>query len=359
MRTFDCICGNTLFFKNTACTVCGRDVGWCPVCRSMTALLGEASAGQYRCGRAECGAPLVKCHNYAVEAVCNRAAPVDGSQPGSNRFCDYCRFNRTVPDLSVPGNREKWRRLESAKRRTLYTVDLLRLPYGAAGEGLYPPLSFEFKADVLSAGPPGHDIGQGECVYTGHANGTITINLREADPVEREMARVDFNEAHRTLIGHFRHEMAHYFWQMLITGEWLDRFKTRFGDHENPPYAEAQARYYQQGPPPDWVGRYISPYATMHPWEDFAETFATYLDIAGMLDTDLHMDRGGVDPTAADFDAMIVQYQRIGIRANEMNREMGLVDLVPEVLASEVLVKLRFVHELVRSARRAPSPSPS
>ena len=353
MRCFNCLCGSTIFFENTLCVACGKDLGWCPACHGMMALI-PAADGRVQCANPACGESLVKCHNYAIEHVCNRCsmAPIDSD--GKAPLCDYCRFNDTIPDLSVPGNREMWSRLEAAKRRLLYTLDLLKLPYGGKMDGFEPPLTFDFKADITQTRKWWWSLGKEERVYTGHADGKITINLREADTVEREKTRVMFQEAHRTVIGHFRHEIAHYYWQMLVPNRCEQEFKAVFGDPENPSYADSQQLYYQDGPPIGWQADYISAYATMHPWEDFAETFATYLDIISVLDTALHMDVGqSLDPTLADLPTMVSRYIRLGVVLNEMNRTMGLLDFVPEIFTPPVVAKLGFVHDLLRANRSA------
>lgn len=319
----------------------------------MTALLSNGD-GKYRCGHHACGASLVKCDNYALEHVCNRccAMPVDRSS--SETLCDYCRFNDTIPDLSVAGNREHWRKLETAKRRLLYTLDLLQLPYGDKADGMDPPLSFDFKTDqVKERRWWWWSMGEDERVYTGHANGKIVINLREADSVEREKTRVAFQEAHRTLIGHFRHEIAHYYWDMLVRNRSEPAFKQVFGDHENPSYGDAQKHYYEQGPVKNWPTQFVSAYASMHPWEDFAETFATYVNIVSVLDTAHNASEvSSVDPLQTDLSVMVDRYVQLGIVVNEMNRAMGLFDLVPEILVPPVVVKMQFVHDLLRRSRK-------
>lgn len=352
MKTFHCQCGNTVFFENTRCVACNHELGWCPACRNVVTLL-PAGDGQFRCANGSCKTLLSKCHNYAVEHVCNRCCqvPDDSSKPAD--FCDYCRFNDTIPDLSVAGNREMWQRLESAKRRLLYTLDLLKLKYGRSEDGVPLPLTFDFKADVVHKRKWWWAMGKEERVYTGHADGRITINLREADAVEREKSRVFFQEAHRTIIGHFRHEIAHLYWQMLVEGQCEPEFKAAFGDHENPSYSDAQEQYYQDGPANNWQASYVSAYATMHPWEDFAETFATYLDMVSVLDTALHMGvANSCDPTHADLPTMVERYVGLGIVLNEMNRAMGLIDLVPEILLPPIVAKMQFVHDLVRNATK-------
>ena len=194
-------------------------------------------------------------------------------------------------------------------------------------------------------------MGKEERVYTGHADGKITINVREADTVELEKSRVHFEEAHRTVVGHFRHEIAHYFWQMLVQGQCEPECKAVFGDHENPSYAEAQQKYYSNGPAGNWRSGFVSAYATMHPWEDFAETFATYLDMVSVLDTALNMGiSDSCDPTKTDLPQMVDRYIRLGVVLNEMNRAMGLIDLVPEIFAPPIVEKMQFVHNLLRQA---------
>lgn len=352
MRSFHCSCGETVFFENSQCLACRKELGWCPACSGITPLETDPE-GRLKCSNSSCGALLVKCHNYEVEQVCNRCLTASSESGTDSRLCDYCRFNDTIPDLDVPGNRELWRRLETAKRRLLYTLDLLRLPYGTSDDGVVPPLSFDFKADITRPGRWWWSMGKDERVYTGHADGKITINLREADSVEREKNRVSFQEAHRTVIGHFRHEFGHYYWQMLIPGRCESEFKAAFGDHGNPTYSEAQQRYYSEGPQENWQGTFISAYATMHPWEDFAESFATYLDMVSVLDTAFHMGvYESLDPTSAGLSEMVDRYVQLGVVLNEMNRAMGLLDLVPEVFAPPIVAKLNFVHDLLRQARQ-------
>ncbi len=356
MRTFTCTCGNRVFFENDQCVACQRALSWCPTCESITAV--EVIEGA-SCQCVNCESLLSKCWNNFHEGVCNRSVLAGtGDSSSGHLLCDYCRFNDTIPDLSVEGNHELWFRLEKAKRRLLYTLDLLDLPYGRAEDGFTTALSFDFKGDIEQQKKWWWQMGKEERVYTGHANGKITINIQEADEIHRVKARVSFNEAHRTEIGHFRHEMGHYFWELLVPGRCEDAFKQMFGDHENPGYQEALARHYETGPEENWEARFISAYATMHPWEDFAETFATYLDMVSILDTAKHVGISGDtdtrnDPRTAGFEDMVKQFIEIGVVANEMNRAQGLIDLVPEVFSPPVLEKLEFVHSLLRGARKS------
>jgi len=319
----------------------------------MVALLADKStdgAGGLRCGNPECGAALVKCANYIEHQVCNRCLALPVTEPAG--LCDCCRFNQTIPDLTVPGNLVKWYRLEAAKRRLFYDLGHLGLPYGTAADGIKPELSFDFKADGIPKANLWRNLAASEKVFTGHADGKITINLREADEVEREKRRVDMGESKRTLIGHFRHEVGHFYWDVLVKDRREDAFKEVFGDHNNPTYSEALERHYKDGPPSDWADRFISAYASMHPWEDFAETWAAYLSMVSALDTSFHMGfTRQFDPVTSDLEPMLVRYQQLGVALNEMNRSMGLLDLVPEIFVPPVREKLRFIHELVGQGR--------
>lgn len=348
MQRFSCDCGNHLFFENTHCLACEREVGWCPSCATMTALTFSESG--MHCAR--CSTELWKCANRTEYDVCNRSliAPAPGSA-AEPQLCDCCRYNDTIPDLSVPGNLEHWRALEQAKRRLIHGLDSLGLPHGSRADGIEPGLSFDFKGDSIAPEGMWRTVGSEERVYTGHDGGKITINLREADSVAREKLRVDFGEGHRTLIGHFRHEIGHYYWDLLIGGdtEREERFKALFGDHENPTYGEALERYYADGPSPDWQTAFISGYATMHPWEDWAETFSLYLDIADVVETARNSGLLTLPPQER-FEDLVQTYMRLGILLNELNRAMGLIDFLPDVLVPPVIEKLGFVHEVITRA---------
>jgi len=168
--------------------------------------------------------------------------------------------------------------------------------------------------------------------------------------VERERLRVDMNETHRTLIGHFRHEIGHYYWDLLVKGQDENASCRVFGDHNNPTYSDALEQYYQQGAPVNWPTRFISAYAAMHPWEDFAETFAFYLDMVAVLDTARHMGLSRVERNGT-LESMLRDFHQVGMAVNELNRDMGLLDLAPGVIALAVRDKLAYVHALIQNAR--------
>ena len=93
---------------------------------------------------------------------------------------------------------------------------------------------------------------------TGHENGIITIALAEADGFERERRRLEMGEPYCTLLGHFRHEVGHHFWDLLVRdGGQLQACRALFGD-DSEDYQAALQRHYRDGPVPDWQQRYVS-----------------------------------------------------------------------------------------------------
>ncbi|GGL99116.1 putative zinc-binding metallopeptidase [Pseudooceanicola nanhaiensis] len=343
MRIYTCICGAPLFIDNTHCTNCGRKSGWCEGCSSMASFdIGEG--GEWLC--TACGDTGLPCTNYAEHDVCNRVV-TEGAG-----FCRLCAMNDVVPNLEVEGNRDRWARLEAAKRRLVYALDLVGLPYGDETD---PPLRFAFMGDGELAGL-WRTAGE-ERVFTGHADGLVTINIREADDDEREALRVDMGEAHRTLIGHFRHELGHYYWDVAIKGnpEAEAAFAAVFGDPEDPDYGTALERHYAEGPREGWEGLYVSAYATMHPWEDWAETFALWLAMAGVLDTAQSLGINGPFPETTE--GMVRAYGRLGFALNEFSREMGLLDVVPVVITGAIEAKLDHVTRVIRGAARPAAPA--
>ena len=303
----------------------------CFVCHKVVSIDRQDQSTR-DCGNDSCQSKLQRCGNFTPNSICNRLIPAT-SPP--NALCDYCQLTPVIPDLKVKGNIVKWRRLELAKQRVLYQLDRIGLPFRDSENPNEPKLSFEFKADGK------------ELIRTGHSQGKIVINIKEADSVQREKSRVAFGEPQRTLVGHFRHELGHFFWDRLVKPDKtrLKQFRKLFGVETNPSYNEALQIYYQQGPSQNWQRSFVSAYATMHPWEDFAETFATYLDIRSVVDNANHFMDLEIPPS--DFDALLKCHCRIGLMANEFNRDMGLLDLVPQIFVEPVIEKLKLVHNLI------------
>ncbi len=327
MRTYHCRCGGTLFFHSMQCVACGATTAVCPTCLLVASVRNDSDG---TCGCDHCGANFQLCNNRLRYGACNRGVwrGADGN------LCRYCALNRVIPDLSIPVNLEKWRRLERAKHRVLHDVERLGLPLITDRNDSLPSLAFQFPAAL--GGP----------AVTGHANGLITINLDEADSAHRERTRVELAEPHRTLVGHLRHELGHYFWEVCVQPNCLNAFRETFGDEREPTYQEAKRRYYEAPAGNDWQASHVSRYATMHPWEDFAETFNTYLDMNAIVATATHFNRLRVEVDQRDFNQLFTTYLDVGIVANELNRDMGLLDLVPEVFTATVRRKLEFVHGL-------------
>jgi hypothetical protein len=231
----------------------------------------------------------------------------------------------------------------------------LRLPI--ANKTLDPEagLSFNFLADVRTD-PTADD----EPVLTGHANGVITINLGEADDVFRESMRKAMHEPYRTLLGHFRHEVGHYYWDRLILkSAWLEPFRSMFGD-DRADYGQALKEHYAKGAPPDWQDRFISAYASSHAWEDWAETWAHYLHMFDTLETarefgfvgkrvKLRESRPDAAGTSGVFDEMMDAWLDLTLALNSLNRSLGKADAYPFVLAVPIIEKLRFVHQVVNT----------
>jgi hypothetical protein len=344
MRSFRCTCGARIFFDNSTCLTCGRELGFLPDALALVALEPKAnhvygtSGGDYR-----------KCANYIEQGVCNwmvgLAAPT--------RYCQACDLNHVIPDLSQPQNRVLWQDVEKAKRRLVYTLDQMRLPLRSKREDPSAGLAFDIKASDGT-----------KHVLTGHEDGLVTLNLAEADPREREKARFAMKERYRTLLGHFRHEVGHYYFDVLVRNTpSLPRFRALFGD-ETTPYAEALKAHYARSSPVAFADAYISDYAAAHPWEDFAETFAHYLHMQDTLDTALafgfatHLPPGADVAATDDFTALTAEWMDLTVALNALNRSMGLPDAYPFAITSKVKQKLAFVHDVVLGARTQAAQGP-
>jgi len=203
-------------------------------------------------------------------------------------------------------------------------------------------------------------------------HGVITVNLAEANSAEREQRREQLHEPYRTVLGHLRHESGHYYWDRLIKDSTrLEKFRERFGD-EREDYGQALQLYYAQGPSATWTERFVSAYATSHPWEDWAETWAHYLHMTDTLETaagcglSIEPDRPG-EPVMrrrvmglgppAYFDWLMDAWLPLTYVLNNLNRALGQADAYPFVLSAVAIEKLRFVHETVVAAGSTWSPT--
>ncbi len=280
-----------------------------------------------------CDASLATCSNREL-CRCNRTVQ---NELGS-AVCEWCSLSIIVPDLSDERNLAHWTVLEAAKRRLLHQLEQLDLPPFS----IVTPtnlLSFQFLSDFTDA------EGSFKQVYTGHRNGVITINVREADNVYREKTRVELGEPQRTLIGHLRHEYGHYL-DLCIPASVRGKYVELFGDPMESSYDVAKSRYYENGVPADWKSNFVSGYATMHPWEDFAETTNLYLDMQAITST--ARDSGWLwksdAPPTLQIDDLVRESLKIAVMVSELNGDLGLPTLLPENIEVPVLAKLDFIH---------------
>jgi hypothetical protein len=351
-RAFRCRCGRPVFFRNSVCLACGAPLGYVPERLALLPLEPEGGVWKVS-GEPQDGPRYRNCANLE-RAGCNWLLAIGDPAP----LCLACRLNRTIPDLTIEENRAAWRSIEGAKRRLVSQLLALGLPVasrvpGAGGEDPGRGLAFDFVRSV-----PGHQV------LTGHGDGVITVNIAEADDAVRESNRAALREPYRTLLGHLRHEIGHYYWDRLVAGgTWHAPFRALFGD-ERADYAGALQRNREQGPPSDWAQRCVSAYASTHPWEDWAETWAHYLHMMDTLDTALsfgfharHLEVD-IEPFAPevltqddpDFLYFLNTWIELTAVMNEMSRSMGQPFFYPFVLSAPAVRKLHFVHRVVTGA---------
>jgi hypothetical protein len=416
-RNYRCHCGQPVFFRNSKCLACGTPLGYdCESGRLLPLMPGPrkgtwrewqedaapavpppdevqppaledipgqestpeaAQGGQAEAGPAHGGdedgvATYKRCLNLSTPASCNWL--VAAQDPAD--MCRACRLNRTIPDLTDPAQPDNgylWGLIELAKRRLVSSLILLGLPVASRiSEDTGRGLMFDFLRSPVN----------GPHIMTGHNTGLITLNIDEADDAKREAVRKAMREPYRTLLGHFRHEVGHYYWDRLVAGTpWLEGFHQLFGD-ETQDYAAALQRNYDEGPPADWPLHFVSAYASTHPWEDWAECWAHYLHMRDGIDTalsfGLSMDRFELEftpftldalyqpehPDAERFLAFMNHWTQLTTMLNEMSRSMGQPDFYPFVLPRQAVAKLHFIHLLVISrswlqAKKADSPAES
>jgi hypothetical protein len=348
MRLFQCqACKNIVYFENTSCERCQHRLGYAPESEIVYAMepsgdawtaVGHSQLSRDFCANAE--------HN-----ACNWLTAPNSA----DHYCVACQHNEIIPDLAKPGNLEAWQRLELAKHRLFYSLLRWKFPLKTKIENPEHGLVFDFLAE-----PP---VDSGPTVMTGHENGVITIALIEADDAEREKRRHEMREPYRTLLGHFRHEVGHYYWDILVRDAGrLDACRVVFGD-DRQDYQAGLRSHYDLGAPPDWQDNFVSSYATTHPWEDFAETWAHYFHIVdtlemasafGMslkarLDADAALQASiDFDPyQSSDLEQIIGAWLPFALAMNSVNRAIGQGDLYPFVLAKPVINKLAFMHALI------------
>ena len=371
-RAFRCRCGRPVFFRNAMCLACKTPLGYDPDLVLLRPLAPTRDPQVFRAMRTRgvgMTVPLTayrRCANWTSPAPCNWLLP-DNDEAKLKPFCRSCRLDRTVPDPTDRDNAELWLKVEDAKRALVSQLIALKLPVESkvsenAGQGVM----FDLLRSPID----------GPRVMTGHDDGLITLDIEEADDVHRETVRSQMHEPYRTLIGHMRHEIGHYYWQRLVRGtEWEEPCRAIFGD-DRLDYGQALQDYYAAGAPFDWKDRHVSAYASAHPYEDWAETWAHYLHMVDSLDTArsfglvahhdeiqyeaftpqaLAGDDAAAAPSADDlaFLAVVNGWIELTGALNEVTRSMGEPDFYPFVLSKPAVRKLHFIHKVVKNAAGA------
>ena len=357
-RNYSCVCGLPVFFRNSRCLGCGGALGFDVTRLALLPIVAVDDQGLWwrRAGSAADSPRLRRCANLNSACACNWLIDEGDTHADPGGLCRCCRLTRTLPNLALPGNEQRWLLIELAKRQLVSTLLGLGLPVASKTHD-DPERGLAF--DLLQSAP-----GMAR-VTTGHADGVITLDVEEADDATREQRRNTLHEPYRTLLGHLRHESGHYYWQRLVAdGSALDAFRRCFGD-ERADYAAAMQRHYAEGAPAQWADAFISAYASSHPWEDWAETWAHYLHMVDTLGTaqgfgldGTHVELGferyraaqlgsPVDAHSRRFVAMLNSWMELNGVLNELARAMGHHDFYPFVLSDVVAGKLLFVHRVV------------
>ena len=382
MKTFQCTCIDRpiIFFESNQCISCGKTVGIDDNFEQVETYQQDPETGLFYKDNHP-NIPYRKCDNNEEYGACNGMVNLSTFVPNptldldtykEEMLCFGCRFNVTVPDLSIVEHIPLWKKMEAAKRRALYTLELLPIPLQTTDENVESGLSFDFITDRnvkdhFTSPLEGQDV-----VFTGHDCGHITINLAEADDVARYQTKHAMAERYRTLLGHFRHELGHYYFDQLIvpSPEKHALAKQYFGD-DALDYQEAIKHHYEQGAPQNWRDSFISEYATMHPYEDWAETWSHYMHIIDTLETaqnfsiigstfgiegdikelsDLNLPQDNTYFLGqTDINSILDTWMEFSVMLNSLNRSMGLADAYPFVLTQPVRTKLAFIHHAIHN----------
>lgn len=351
MKLYTCSkCNNYLYFENTSCVKCGHKLGFDSDSLQLVTLV-EDKAGVFHDIKNK-KRRYKFCSNQQYQA-CNWLVPEKQEEP----LCSACVLNRTIPPLTEE-NLPLWRRIETAKHRLVYSLLRLHLPVSPKQEDEGPGIAFDFLTE----------INPEDKIMTGHYNGLITLNIAEADEAKRVKNKLDLGEKYRTLLGHFRHEIGHYYWDLrLRDNPDLPTFRERFGD-ESVSYPDALKAYYENGAPANWMENFISPYASAHPWEDWAESWSHYLHVLDTLETAYYfgitvdpLNSGGTsdisanidrDPYAIkDFETVFNLWLPIMFALNSLNRSMGHADFYPFIMPPPVVEKMKFIHQLRKTIK--------
>jgi hypothetical protein len=336
VRDFVCPnCGQHLTFENSLCLSCSRPLGFSLDDMALLVIASGPDSGQPGFVDAD---KYELCANLHL-AQCNWLVDKEAVR----QLCRSCKLTRTRPNDADTKALGAFAVAEKAKRRLIAELHELKLPIVGRDEDPDYGLAF----DLLSS--------EQEKVFTGHNNGVITLDLAEGDDVHREQLRIAMDEPYRTLLGHFRHEIGHYYYYRLVepSPKYPDRFRELFGDPDAD-YQQALDRHYKEGAPEGWEEKYVSSYATMHPAEDWAETFAHYLHIRDTLDTAAAFTFAPANATyerkvlgPSGFDTIIEMWLPLAWALNMFNLSMGRDDLYPFVLPSAGLENMRLIHTII------------
>lgn len=346
MKIYFCSnCNNSLYFENTVCLKCSQPVGFDSAQLSMITLQKKPT------GPIHVNIKTNNTYKYCLntqQGNCNWLLPANSIF----NYCIACDLNRTIPPLINPEYKERWDKIESAKHRLVYALLRLNLPIRKKINDSIDGIAFNFMAD----------LSPDEKIMTGHDLGVITLNIDEADETVRTKHKLDLGEKYRTLLGHFRHEIGHYYWDQLIKNSpLLNEFRRIFGD-ETVDYDQALETYYNSIPASNWQDQFISVYASAHPWEDWAESWAHYMHIMDTLETAYAFEIGlnaannttavRVDPyTVSDFKKLFDLWIPLTFVVNNLNRSMGHSDFYPFVISEKVVEKLSFIHNVCKVNR--------
>lgn len=347
MKRFYCQCKQEIFFNNAFCDKCGRDLIYDPKAQTMwSGVLLDQNFITHPNSNENETAPVVlhPCSNRNSAIHCNWAVSSEHDEQ-----CISCKTTRYIPDLSIPKNNQRWLTIERAKRQLISTLISLNLPIENYHEKV-GGLAFDFLEDKRSN--PNVSI---DYLLTGHLNGVITINAAEADEGFLHVMKEEMGEPYRTILGHFRHEVGHYYWDQLIQSDLqLQIFRDLFGD-ERQDYQKALENYYSQKKSNFKSSQFITPYASSHPFEDWAETWAHYLHIVDTLETAVSYGLSSYEPQINDFNSWFSEWGRVAQIMNALNRSMGLTDAYPFVLTQIVRSKLEFIDSLIDGYADFPS----
>ena len=335
MIRFYCPCGAEVFFESRICQSCNRALAFNPSTVSFEVLPQQAAL-------TEPGADKTLCQNGIDYGVCNWLAHKDA--PGG--LCSGCQYNRTIPNLSRTENVKRWDVIEAGKKRLLYGLLRLGIPITSGWQLPGKGLLFDFLEDQRS-----NPEAEASFITTGFLDGIITLNVLEADPALRFVEQQAANEVYRTVLGHLRHESGHYVYSLFAEDHCLQQsFATLFGDSsEN--YNQALKRFYANGATPDWDRNYITPYASSHPLEDWAETWGHYLHLHDTLETAVSFKLIPTPLRDQTFDERIQSWRDLSVGFNELNRSMGLNDAYPFVINEKVAEKLQFANAVTDAVK--------